>query len=246
MESLGPHAHIIDLLGVFLYKNDLLCIVTPWMERGTVSNFIQTEPPPTYRNNLASVKQIADGMAFLKASNVIHGDIKGANILVDLAGNARIADFGLSRFGEWPPTLLSTDALTSNPSSYTFLTTVPDHSASLENKVTHSGAGSSRWMAPERLMPEYWGNLSGKPTFESDVFAFAMVIYEIFSGEVPFHEVNIHMAMLSIVQGRRPMRPILIADDLWIIATRSWNAKPTLRPSIHCIHNQLGQAARND
>jgi serine/threonine protein kinase len=42
-----------------------------------------------------------------------------------------------------------------------------------------SGAGTFRWMSPERLIPEQYGQKSAKPTFQSDVFSFGMLIYQV-------------------------------------------------------------------
>lgn len=42
-------------------------------------------------------KQIADGMCYLHHVGILHGDLNCNNILLDGEGNAKIADFGLSR-----------------------------------------------------------------------------------------------------------------------------------------------------
>lgn len=45
---------------------------------------------------LPVLQDIACGMRFLHASEIVHGDIKAANILVDRRFRAKVADFGLS------------------------------------------------------------------------------------------------------------------------------------------------------
>mmetsp|Transcript_20481 Transcript_20481/g.49736 ORF Transcript_20481/g.49736 Transcript_20481/m.49736 type:complete len:405 (+) Transcript_20481:2-1216(+) len=41
-------------------------------------------------------RQMVEGLCFLHSRKIIHRDVKGANILVDLEGDAKLADFGAS------------------------------------------------------------------------------------------------------------------------------------------------------
>lgn len=40
---------------------------------------------------------IARGVAYLHANGIIHLDLKSPNVLLDAAGNAKVADVGLAR-----------------------------------------------------------------------------------------------------------------------------------------------------
>jgi serine/threonine protein kinase len=56
--------------------------------------------PSDLMSKLRLCLDIADGMRFLHDSNIIHRDLKSANILLDRDGRCKIADFGLSTLKE--------------------------------------------------------------------------------------------------------------------------------------------------
>ena len=43
------------------------------------------------------MRQALEGLIFLHSKGILHRDVKPENILVDLSGNIKIADFGLSK-----------------------------------------------------------------------------------------------------------------------------------------------------
>jgi serine/threonine protein kinase len=57
------------------------------------------------------LSQIASALDHAHAQGVIHRDIKPANIIIDQAGRARIADFGIARTVEDPATITSSGEL---------------------------------------------------------------------------------------------------------------------------------------
>ncbi|PVF91280.1 kinase-like protein [Serendipita vermifera] len=70
--------------------------ISPWCENGHAEHYIR-------RNSIEAPQRfklwcnVIDGLAYLHSRQVVHGDLKPSNIMIDDEGNARICDFGLVR-----------------------------------------------------------------------------------------------------------------------------------------------------
>ncbi|KAG9090949.1 hypothetical protein FS749_000167 [Ceratobasidium sp. UAMH 11750] len=84
------HANIVNLHGLARFQG-CVAMVSPWMNNGNVREFIR-ERPSTNRYLLCYY--VASGLEYLHGVDVIHGDLKGANVLIDDNGVAKITDFG--------------------------------------------------------------------------------------------------------------------------------------------------------
>ncbi|KAK7681752.1 hypothetical protein QCA50_015099 [Cerrena zonata] len=197
------HAFVQVFLGVDKDTFDgHYCMVTQWMENGNINkcmaSLVESGRSVPYDRWLL---ELCEGIEYLHQERVIHGDIRGDNILIDNGLHIRITDFGLSSYA------------TSNPTSVA------------------SGGGSTRWMAPELL-------ISGNPSFQSDVYAFAITCIEIYTRQKPYPELtNEAQVIQRVMKNDRPTRPNNdtgreMSFSLWLIVDSCWAQDPFNRPPI--------------
>jgi len=109
-----------------------------------------------------------------------------------------------------------------------------------ETIVTTSHQGSARNMAPELFDPERFGLEKFRRTYASDVYAFACVCLELFTGAPPFPELpSSPQVIVKVLQGRRPSKPrpslfplSALSVDMWSLISACWVETPTARPKI--------------
>ncbi|KAJ7777191.1 kinase-like domain-containing protein [Mycena metata] len=98
--------------------------------------------------------------------------------------------------------------------------------------------GSRNWMAPELLS----GSLPRPP---SDIYAFGMTLYELYTDEIPLTAVPYGDFIELVFQiGVRPERPEedespRMNDGIWDLAERCWDRDPKARPTARQIHDTL-------
>ncbi|KAF9789397.1 kinase-like domain-containing protein [Thelephora terrestris] len=99
-----------------------------------------------------------------------------------------------------------------------------DHD-SMWNASTEHGQ-SVRWIAPEIL-----GNRVAHSK-EADIFSFAGVAIEAFTGAAPFSDKPPHEARLAVTGGERPSRPArpALTNGQWSLIQRCWDHEPHFRP----------------
>lgn len=123
---------------------------------------------------LAMALDIAEAIAYLHARQpqpILHRDLKSSNILLDATLTAKVADFGVSRYGL--PHVPGDDDDDDD-----------DDASSGQFAMTRS-IGTSRWIAPEVL--------AGHVRYSTaiDMYSFGVLLSELDSHELPFADVTL-------------------------------------------------------
>ncbi|KAJ7573450.1 kinase-like domain-containing protein, partial [Mycena floridula] len=100
----------------------------------------------------------------------------------------------------------------------------------ITSSALSNNAGTVAWQAPEIFED------LGRNSQKSDMYSFACVCYEVFTGKPPFCEqkkVHEMAIMLKVLRGERPMRPASpeLNDTIWNCMTDCWKHNPEERPT---------------
>lgn len=101
--NLPPHPNIVPCLFFRTLENGELVIFSPYIDGGTVKQWIEDGRA---RQRVVAMDigiQIADGLAAIHSQDVLHQDVKPANVMMSREGAASITDFGLARTFEDQP-----------------------------------------------------------------------------------------------------------------------------------------------
>jgi serine/threonine protein kinase len=144
---------------------------------------------------------------------VVHRDLKPSNVLLDAAGRAQVCDFGLAKLRRG--TLLATAAATAS---------------------TAGLAGTPAYLAPEIF--------EGRAATEkSDVFSFAVLLWECVTGRQPWEQLNPMQIMYAVgVQGSRLPLPDTEAGcppELAVLVGQCWDESPAARPAFREVLARL-------
>lgn len=73
-------------------------IIMEYFKGMSLGDFMTERSDAKLKEKLYVVRQIAEGLAFIHAKDILHRDIKPGNILIDEKLNAKITDFGICGF----------------------------------------------------------------------------------------------------------------------------------------------------
>ena len=140
--------------------------VLEYANGGNLRDFIETKP--TEDKFIKVLTGILEGLKYLHSEKgIIHRDLSPENILMYVEGDKwvpKISDFGISK-------KLEHDSIT------------------IVNKKSTQLLGKIDYMAPEQFYPEKFG-IDGTLNTNVDLWAFGIIMYELFMHKTPFGDKN--------------------------------------------------------
>ncbi|KLO13306.1 kinase-like protein, partial [Schizopora paradoxa] len=215
------HPNVLRLYGLYL-DGPALYMVSPWQQNGPLSLYIKANPTV---NKLTLLRQVADALAYLHSNDpvIIHGDIKGQNVLISDNGSAILCDFGLSMI------LSEIAGVSATPSG------VQD-------------GGSTRYMAPELMQ----GDHSKTCLSDTYAYAMLMIEVFSGSHPFPNLRYDASL-VAAIMTGQRPACPFdLRGEDqnrnarLWRLIQICWHANPQFRPVMSGVNDLMQEIIGDD
>ncbi|KAF2428754.1 Pkinase-domain-containing protein [Tothia fuscella] len=199
------HENIVQYLGS--NSDDThLNIFLEYVPGGSVATMLVNYGPLGESLITNFVRQILNGLCYLHSKDIIHRDIKGANILVDNKGSVKISDFGISKRVE----------------ASSLLTPAKKGAA---QRV--SLQGSVFWMAPEVVRQTAY-------TRKADIWSLGCLIVEMLTGQHPHPNCTQMQAIFKIGSNDTDTSPTIpdgVSEDLRLFLARTFHNEHEKRPT---------------
>ncbi|KIY70147.1 kinase-like protein [Cylindrobasidium torrendii FP15055 ss-10] len=226
------HPHVLPLLGVVTDFGPHMSMVCPWMENGSVTRYLERCGDLVGMvERMGLVSQVAEGLAYLHARGVVHGDLTGANVLVNDQHEAVLCDFGLSMMvaelsegkdGQSQGSVVGGAVRWADARLYQ-----QSRDASMDSGIDVSGDVSGDGDEPDVVM--------AAPSMASDIYSFGSVMLEILSGRIPYHYVRSDaQVIIEVYLGRKPRRPsrTFVNEKQWEFIQTCWDEDVERRPEV--------------
>ncbi|EKO3564620.1 serine/threonine-protein kinase [Vibrio metschnikovii] len=219
------HPNIIRVFD-FGVDNKIYFIVMEYLDGETIEELIQRSRPTglPFKKAIIIFNQVLDALSYAHSLNIVHADLKPANIMLESNGNVKILDFGVSNMER------------ANQDQY----------AAQKIADAHNLLGYTPNYASINILK---GN---KPKREDDIFAFACIAYELISCKHPYNRKPVDIVLkekLNLAKPNslpfyawRPIKKILSypEDNTFLSAKKlkdslNFTLKPKIAVSISAI-----------
>lgn len=159
-------------------------------------------------------------MAFIHSKNIIHRDLALRNLLAtEISGRleVKVSDFGMAKMIEGQDSYYKSE--------------------SNHHPIKWCSIGNCR----SELLFDHLETLKyGKYTLQSDVWAYGILLWELFSfGAAPYPGMTNVEAAEKVLEGYRMPSPENCPSEIYTIMTKCWNENPKERPTMDQIVLQI-------
>ncbi|KAH9479591.1 putative WRKY transcription factor 19 [Psilocybe cubensis] len=202
-----PHQNLIAIQGLYASLDVPLLTLVSNPPRLTIIQYLLQHPE--YDRHKACV-QVSEGLDYLHRHSIVHGAIRGSNILVNPDGTCVLGEFSaehiptestLTRYANWiAPELVSAQRFKSF------------------------------------LIDNYYHDYNGEYKMPSDIFALGCTAIEIYTGSppdtirIPYDEVKTHTQLADIHREPTPLEEALIPKNVMSAITSMLQLVPNRRP----------------
>ncbi|QRV73432.1 Serine/threonine-protein kinase [Ceratobasidium sp. AG-Ba] len=196
--------NVLPLLGLAVVGNQLR-MVSRWMENGDLPGYLSRNP---HVDRLDMCTQISQGLQYIHGLPMIHGDLKGTNILVSDTGVPMITDFGNA---------------------------VLEYGTIQFTKTSQLPGFTVRWTAPEILISEDFAQSEKADVYALGMTILEVMSGKVpFANQK--HEIRLIAAIVTKnLTPDRPEEAIPVgnerSDRLWKLLGQCWSSEPAERPS---------------
>ncbi|KAG9042373.1 hypothetical protein FS837_010955 [Tulasnella sp. UAMH 9824] len=214
--STAAHPNILPFIGYQIVDNSPM-LLSPWCENGNLSRYISQHPELTRSEKIDLLCHAARGLLHLHNLNpqIVHGDIKPENVIVQDNLVAALCDFGISKIHVEQHTGLTTSGKTGGTSGYQAKELLEEDPATPATDVYAFGGLILAAMSGKQ---PFWNK---KPS---------VTIIAVFQDKIP-------------ARADHPKLPA--SDPLWDLLTKCWSGDPESRPHMSKVLETLESEASN-
>jgi hypothetical protein len=177
------------------------------MEYGEGTNLAQMIAEQKFhdiKSRLEIALQIAEGLEQIHLANIAHRDVKPSNVLVDPKGNVKLIDFGIA----WRE----------------------------DSRMTEIGQalGTPAYMPPEQILRYLGGSATDVEQYKRvDIYSFGILLYELFTGELPFKgetRCEVEREIVHTPVTLEPLRECHVPEGVVELIRLATSKNPAARP----------------